>query len=231
VEDHDSPGLYLELRPSAADTFDPAGREGVTALAAAPGVTRVSWWANAFPNRTDLPRRLDEGGVLVLAEVDANFSPEAVPVAVPSAVPGWNFRRTSRPGQGVLTGRPTVGLLVVLVSPRRPDDAQALRDWGDFVHIRHIAAAGVPGYGMITPYERVDGTEPRYLHLYEFYESDAERVFQLMPPLVEARLGRRGSPPFDAWASHPSLRIDYVNTFNLQGSTDARDAEAATARG
>jgi hypothetical protein len=180
------------------------------ALAATPGVTRVSSWANACPNRTDLPRHVDEGAMLLLAEVDADFRP-------PTGN-GWCFRRTPRPGQGVLTGQPTIGLLVVLISPRRPDEGQALRDWADFIHLRYIAEAAVPGYGMITPYERVDGDSPRYLHLYEFYEGDAERVFQSMTPMVADRLGPRGSPSYDAWATHPMLRIDYVNTFNLVGN-------------
>jgi hypothetical protein len=235
VEDHETPGLYLELRPSTPDAFEPGS---VTTLAATPGVTRVSWWANAFPDRTDLPRRIEEGGVLVLAEVGPDFRRPEAPTVGPPAAPsagtssvGLHFRRTPRAGQGVLTGQPTIGLLVVLISPRRADDAQALRDWADFVHIRHIAAAAVPGYGMITPYERLDGAEPRFLHLYEFYEGDAEHVFQLMPPLVAARLGPRGSPAFDAWASHPALRIDYVNTFNLLGAMGSAGGMDAAARG
>jgi hypothetical protein len=203
VEDHESPELYLELWPSP-DTTDRA-----VVLAALPGVTRVSCWANANPNRTDLPRRIEEGAVLGLAEVDSGFR------APPQ---GFHFRRTRRPGQGVLTGQPTIGLLIVFISPRQPADAQALRDWADFVHIRHIAEAAVPGYGMITPYERVGAEPPRYLHLYEFTAPDAERVFQSMTPLVEARFGPRGSSAFDAWAWHPALRIEYVNTFNLLGS-------------
>ena len=66
---------------------------------------------------------------------------------------GHHFRRTPRPGQGNLSGKPTLGLELVLVSPKTPSGAQAFRDWADFIHIRHIAAASVEGFTMITPYE------------------------------------------------------------------------------
>lgn len=84
----------------------------------------------------------------------------------PDDVTGYHFRRYPRPGQGRLTGKPTVGLLLVLVSPRSPEAAQALRDWADFVHLRHIAEVAVPGYTMITPYEHAVGGDPRFLHCY-----------------------------------------------------------------
>src|SRR5207237_1446246 len=129
---------------------------------------------------------------------------------------GFCYRRTPRPGQGRLTVGPTTGLVVVLISPRSPDEAaaQALRDWGDFVHLSHIAATGVPGYTMITPYE-VEGDGPRYLHLYELDADDPEAAFQAMTPLVRARLGDEAA--FAAWAWHPELRIDYVSTYRLTG--------------
>ena len=95
----------------------------------------------------------------------------------------------ARPGQGSLTGRPTLGLMLVLISPRRPDQAQALRDWADFVHIRHIAEAGVPGYSMITPYENVTGADPWFMHFYEMDTEDPERAFRTMTPLVSERIG------------------------------------------
>jgi hypothetical protein len=105
----------------------------------------------------------------------------------------------------------------VLISPRTPEEGQDLRDWGDFVHIRHIAEAAVPGYGMITPYERVGGGEPRYLHLYEMASDDPEATYKSMTPLVQERIGGPGTPAYDDWAWHPALRIDYVNTFALLG--------------
>jgi hypothetical protein len=186
----------------------------VPEVVAQPGALRATWWGNAHPGRTDLPRTVDEFSLLGLYEVDHDFT---VPEAAPDTR-GHHFRRYPRPGQGSLTGRPTVGLLVVLVSPRQTEGAQALRDWADFVHIRHIAEAAVPGYAMITPYENAAGTSPRFLHLYEMETDDAETAFTSMTPLVRQRLGGGpGTPAFDQWMGHPQLRIDYVNTFRRLG--------------
>jgi hypothetical protein len=160
-------------------------------------------WVDVVPGRRDLPRALPDMASLSLVELDADAPrPEG---------DGFLFRRTSRPGQGRLTGRPTIGLSIVLITPRHDTDeaARALRDWGDFVHLNHIAAAAVPGYTMITPYEIV-GEGPRYLHLYEMDTDDPEAAFQAMTPLVRERLD---PDAFEAWAWHPELRIDYVSSF------------------
>jgi hypothetical protein len=167
------------------------------------GLTR---WEDCRPGRTDLPRHLAEIPVLGITPLRAGDE---------VTMPGWCFRRTRRPGQGRLTGRPTLGLLLVLISPRTPNDpeaAQSLRDWADFIHISHIAAAGVPGYTMITPYE-VDGAGPRFLHFYEMDDGDdPEATFKRMTPLVHQRLNQTD---YDRWTGHPELRIDYVSTYRL----------------
>ncbi len=137
----------------------------------------------------------------------------------PADITGYHFRHCPRPGQGIVTGRPTIGLSLVLISPKEPDQATALRDWGDFVHIRHIAAAGVPGYAMITPYENVTGGDPRFLHFYEMDTDEPEQSFQAMTPLVASRIGAPESDAFKDWARHPALRIMYVNTFARVGTT------------
>jgi hypothetical protein len=177
------------------------------------GAQRATWWANCRRDRTDLPRRLPEFDHLVVYEVDRAFAPPPAR----ADVAGHHFVRTGRPGQGRLTGRPTIGLSLVLISPRNPEGAQALRDWADFVHIRHIAEVGVPGYSMITPFEHATGGEPRFLHFYEMDTDDPERAFKTMTPLVAELLGPAGTPGFDAWARHPELRIEYVNSFRLVG--------------
>jgi hypothetical protein len=215
VEDRPGSALWLEMtdRPArqyAARAAEVAGRGGV----------EKAWWlSNAHRRRTDLPMRLEEFSTLGLFEVGGCFSPP-VPPEPPGQPPpdtrSLHFRRTPRPGQGVLTGRPTTGILLVMVSPRSPDGAAELRDWADFVHIRHIAAAAVPGYTMITPYERVGGGDPRFLHLYEMDSGDPEAVFASMTPLVRERLGT--AEAFGEWAGHPALRIEYVNTFRVEGS-------------
>lgn len=205
MEDRLTAGLWLETS-DLAESDDRARR--LDTVGGHPGVERASTWTNAQPGRDDLPRTLEEFSTLGLYEVSADFEPPEVP----DGVQGFHFRRYPRPAQGRLTGRATIGLLVVLITPRAPDQAQALRDWGDFVHLRHIAEAAVPGYTMITPYELAGGTGPRYLHLYEMDTHDPEAAFQSMTPLVAERLGE-GSDAFRQWAMTPELRIDYVNTF------------------
>jgi hypothetical protein len=115
-----------------------------------------------------------------------------------------------------MTGRPTRGLELVLISPKAEAGAQALRDWADFVHIRHIAAAAVPGFTLITPYENVARERPRFLHFYEMDTEAAEETFQRMTPATLARLPEKAERR--AWAGHPELVIDYVGTFRFAAS-------------
>lgn len=202
--------LYLEL------TDLPPGRyaaERVGLVAAIPGVRRASWWSNANPGRQDLPRRIEEFSLLGVYEVDPTFRPPDPE----RGVSGLHFVRTPRPGQGILGDEDTDGLLLVLISPRHQEGAQALRDWADFVHIRHIAEVAVPGYRMITPYRNARDEDPLYLHLYEMVTTDPEATYRSMTPLVSERLGGEGSPAWQDWAFHPELRIFYVNTFRRVG--------------
>lgn len=182
MEDRVDPELWLQ----PADAIDSA--------------SQMTWWENACPNRTDLPRKLDEFRYLGISEAEVDAK--------------WHFRRYPRPGQGILTGRPTLGLLLVLVGLRQPDQAQAFRDWADFTHIRHIAACDDSDGLMITPYENATGGDPRFMHLYELATPDPETWFKGMPNRVANHLGGGpGTSAFDDWANHPALRILYVNTF------------------
>jgi hypothetical protein len=185
----------------------------VPAVLSMPWVERATWWRNVHRDRGDLPRVLDEFDHLGVYEVTDEFR---APVP-PEGISALHFRRYHRPGQGVLTGRPTIGLSLVLISPKEPERAQELRDWADFVHIRHIAEVGVPGYSMITPYEHASGGDPRFMHFYEMDTDDPESSFQAMTPLVAKLLGAPGSPAFDPWAGHEDLRIMYVNSFRRLG--------------
>jgi hypothetical protein len=214
VEDRDTPGLYLEMSDRSGDEYAATRVPDVLRCA---GVARATWWENACRDRTDLPRKLPEFGLLGVYEVGDEFTAPATP----EEVTAHHFRRTPRPAQGCLTGRPTLGLMLVLISPRQPDQAQALRDWADFVHIRHIAEVGVPGYSMITPYENVTGGDPRFLHFYEMDTDDPEGAFRTMTPLVSERIGEPGTPAWDHWANTPELRIMYVNTFRRLGEQSA----------
>lgn len=210
MEDRRTPGLYLELTDRTADAY---AAERVDDVLSGTGVTRATWWENVNRDRTDLPRKLEEFSRLGVYEVDDDF----VAPPRPDDIRGLHYRRTPRPGQGRLTGRETVGLSLVLISPRQPEQAQALRDWGDFVHINHIAAVAVPGYSMITPYEHAEQGDPRFMHFYEIDTENPEAVFTAMTPLVQERLGPPGTPAYDGWAFTPELRIMYVNTFERVG--------------
>jgi len=211
VEDRVTPFLYLELTARPAEEY---GSDRVPQVLARPGVERASWWSDCVPGRRDLPRRLDDVATLGLYECTSEFeAPRSI-----DGIHGVHLRQV-RPGQGTLGPGPTLGLELVLISPRDPERSQALRDWADFVHIHDIAAAAPEHFTMITPYENVAAGEPRYLHLYELETDDPEPAFQAMTPTTRARAeaGGWGSHSFDEWAWHEQLVIDFVSTFRREG--------------
>jgi hypothetical protein len=219
VEDRCSGVVHLELGDATPDAC--AAR--ADALVGAPGVGRVTWWQNCALGRTDLPMHVRDGATLVMVEADDGF---AVPEPIPGTSEAHCFRRHPRPSQGVLTGGPTLGLLIVWITPRAPELASSLRDWGDFVHIRHIVAAGIPGFTQISVYENVTGADPLYLHLYEFDNPDAEATFSTMIDHVAPRLGGIDSAAYAEWADcRPSGgRIIYCNSFRRLGEVVATGA-------
>ena len=211
MEDRSTPFLYLELSDASSDGVEARART----LAGMPRAERVTWWENCVPGRTDLPMRVREGRSLLVVESDEHFD-TAPPADVSEA---FCFRRHARPSQGSLTGSPTLGLLVVWISPRTPEVARSLRDWGDFVHIRHIAEAGIPGFTQISVYENTSGGDPLYMHFYEFDTADAETTFARMIDHVAPRLGGTDSVAFAEWAEWrpPGGRLFYCNTFSRRG--------------
>jgi hypothetical protein len=213
VEDRQTSRLYLELGSgSGAD-----GANRAVALVNQPGVLSASWWNNCVPGRSELPVRIEDGTLLVVAELEEDAT---VPDPRPEST-AFAFRRHARPSQGILSGRTTTGLLVVWISPRTPDLASTLRDWGDFVHIRHIAAAGIPGFTQISVFENETAPDPRYMHFYEFDSPDPEGTYQTMVDFVSPRLGGVDSELFAEWADwrRPGGRLWYCNTFSLLGDT------------
>ncbi len=212
MEDRISTYLYLELTNREQQAY---GNERVPQILALTGVERATWWRNERPNRNEYPRQLEEFITLGVYEVGSDF----VAPQTPANIRGLHFKHYPRPGQGILTGKPTLGLELVLISPREPEGAQALRDWGDFIHLRYIAAAAVEGFTMITPYENVVvGDSPRFMHFYEMDTPDAEAAFQRMTPTTEKRqIGEQGSQLWNEWAVHEQLDIQYVNTFTRIG--------------
>jgi len=213
MEDRTSAGLYLEMTNAAPDDYLARRQAAVRAL---PGAGTTTLWRNQKCGREDYPRTTAEFETLAVYEVEGGFDP---PVCE-GDVWGHHFERVPRPAQGILGAGPTLGLEVVLVSPSTPEAKQDLRDWADFVHIREIAATAVPGMTMITPYENKADGDPRFLHLYEIDESDAEAVFQQMAPLTIGRLRARGKQAVKQWMGNPALRIDYINSFSRMGGGD-----------
>src|SRR3954471_6121743 len=124
VEDRTTPLLHLEMTDRAADDYATTRVDDVLAA----GAERATWWRNVNRDRTDLPRRLAEFDLLAVYEADTVF----VPPPAPDDVRCITFAHYRRPGQGCISGRPTIGLSLVLISPRTPDGAQDLRDWADF---------------------------------------------------------------------------------------------------
>lgn len=212
MEDRCTPKLYLELGDATAESCAVRAEE----LIAVRGAERVSWWENCVPGRTDLPMRVRDGSTLMVVEADDDFVTPSVSAEVSEA---HCFRRHPRPSQGVVTGDPTLGLLVVWISPRTVDRSRSLRDWGDFVHIRHIAAAGIPGFTQISVYENEGENDPRYMHFYEFDNLDAEGTYSTMVDFVAPRLGGTDSEAYREWAEWrpPGGRLFYCNTFNRLG--------------
>lgn len=212
-----TPWVVLDLSPRQPGEY---ADSRLRSLAVASQARYASCWANAHPDRDDLPRTLGGAGdFLSLGVYEFERPPFAPPGMQEEDGAMLTFRRYPRPAQGRLTGQATTGLLIVLIHPREGRGAQELRDWSDFVHLRHIAEATVPGYTVMTPYERAEHQEdlggPRYLHVYEMDTDDPETAFKSMRPRVARLLGGEDTEAFAQWAQHPQLRIDYVNTFRL----------------
>lgn len=199
MEDRQPPRLHLELvrQPDRMDE-----RAAVVESAG----WRVSIWEPATASDVDeLPRILPRCDGVVIGEGDGGVveSPSPASTVVPLV-------RYPRPSQGSCSGERTTGILLVLISAKAREAAQELRDWGDFVHLRHIAEAAVPGYRTITPWEHESSGTPRYCHLYEMVGDDPQGTFERMTPLVRARLD---PATFKEWAWHPQLLIEESRTY------------------
>jgi hypothetical protein len=210
MEDRITPALYLELSDLLPTEYAMMRAPDLAQIA---GAERITWWGNCNFNREDLPREIDDFPTLGIVETDLDFEPPETP----KGTRGHLFHRTSRPGQGILSNQPTLGLELVLVSPRKPEQAQEFRDWADFIHIRDIAAAHVPHFTMITPYQNARAETPRFMHFYELDTDDPEPAFREMTPATVRYQERGDGHTWDEWFGHPELVIEYVNTFRLLG--------------
>jgi hypothetical protein len=190
--------LYLELVRSPDHVDERAAAVEATGW-------QVSIWEPATTSDDDLPRRLPRCDGVVIGEGDGGAVKPPSPAT--TTVP---LVRYPRPSQGSCSGERTTGILLVLISPKEQERAQELRDWGDFVHLRHIAEAAVPGYRTITPWENESLGTPRFCHMYEMVGADPQDTFEKMTPRVRERLDRT---TFDQWAWHPQLLIEESRTY------------------
>jgi len=202
--------LYLEMTNLSIEAYEV---ERLGDVLKREDVELATLWRNQRPKREDYERTIPEFETLAVYEVVHDF---AMPTDARDHR-GHHFRRVPRPALGILSGEPTAGLEIVLVSSVNPGGVQALRDWADFLHIREIASAAVPGFTMITPYENAAGTTPRYLHLYEMDTAEADATFERMAPHTIERIRPRGKAAIKAWMGHPELQIDYINAFTRIG--------------
>jgi len=212
MEDRITPALYLEMADVSPLAY---AADRVAEVMGWSGVERASWWSPVKPHRDDLSvaTTLEEFATLGLYEVANDF----VPRVHPPGIRTLHLRQCARPGQGFLSGAPTLGLLVVLYSAREFEKKAELRDWADFVHNPPLAMGGF-GYRMITPYENVAVERPHFLHLYEMDSADPEAIFMREIPEMKARFGPFRSPEFQRWFVHPQLVLDYANTFVRMGA-------------
>lgn len=199
MEDRQPARMRIELVRSP-DTIEARAR-----AVAAGGWTVTTWDPATAGDDDGLERRQPRCDGLVIGEGDgSNVAP---PSANTTVVP---LRRYPRPSQGSCSCEQTNGILLVLISAKDPAKSQELRNWGDFVHLRHIAEAAVPGYRTITPWENEEADTPRYCHLYEMVGDDPQAIFEQMTPLVRKRLD---ADTFRDWAWHPQLVIEESRTY------------------
>jgi len=224
MEDRLPRGLLLEMIVGESETAAARFQHDVAIPSAlATGTfSRATAFENLRPNERRFPRKIDEFSHLTVYEIQNEDVAGALAQAngLPTGAAGvrvtnrFVYRRYPRASQGRLTGRPTRGIFLILISPTDRARAQELRDWADFVHIHYIAAATPPGYTVITPYEDAGARDPLYLHLYELDTDDPIGAVDGMTPAVCRHWGfDMGDEAFRRWAFTDSLDIWYVNVF------------------
>ena len=172
------PRLYLELVRFP---------DHVNTRAAAVEATgwQVSTWEPATTSDDDLPRRLPRCDGVVIGEGDGGAVESPSPAT--TAVPLVSYPRPSQGSCSASGPRESCWF-----SSRRSNKSglRNSRDWGDFVHLRHIAEAAVPGYRTITPWENESSGTPRFCHMYEMVGDGSPGHLRKMTPRVRQRLDR-----------------------------------------
>ena len=214
MEDRITTGLYLELGNVDPDRF--ATRRAPELLARA-GVDRVTWWAQQRPGPDELPMAVDDGTLLGVAEVDDELR------AHRPALPGTtarHFRRYRRPSQGVLTGRPTTGLLVVWISPQaaraRPGPAGLGRLRPHPAHRRRVGPRLHPHHPLR---EHAPAPIPASCTSTSSTPTTPRRRTWAWPGTWRRYFGGARTEEFERWADWKAAhgQVVYCNTFRLLG--------------
>ena len=222
MEDRQPTGLLLEMLRGD----DPADVESWQQDVAIPKAMASGWFTggtafrNLRPDESRFPLKVDPFTHLTVYEIARPDVAWTCMEGLPENEGGIEvvdrilYRRYPRPTQGRVSGKPTLGLFLILISPTERARAQELRDWADFTHLHGIAAASPEGFTTITPYENVAGDDPMFLHFYELDTPDVAHAVDAMPEAVMKRFGfALGDEAFMQWAMHDALDIWYVNVF------------------
>jgi hypothetical protein len=221
MEDRQPSGLLLEMLAGEAANVERWQREMAIPKALATGLfSRATAFKNLRPDESRFQQKVESFSHLTVYEIGPGDISLLQPDALPDGEAGirivnrFPFRRYPRPSQGRCSGKPTLGIFLILISPTERSRAQELRDWADFTHIHGIAAAAPQGFTSITPFVNATGKDPLYLHLYELDTPDPVAAVDEMPNAVIARWGfELGDEAFMKWAMSDALDIQYVNVF------------------
>jgi hypothetical protein len=226
MEDRQPTGLLLEM----LDGADAAEVEQWQADVAIPKAIASGWFTrgtafkNLRPDESRFQQKVEQFSHLTVYELSRPDVAWACTDGLPRGEGGvrvinrFLFKRYPRASQGRLSGKPTLGIFLILISPTERARAQELRDWADFTHIHGIAASSPHGFTTITPYENAMGSDPLYLHFYELDTDDPVVAVDDMPNAVMKRWGyEMGDDAFMKWAMSDLLDIHYVNVFGRVG--------------
>jgi hypothetical protein len=222
VEDRQPTGLLLEMLDGADAAAVEQWQEDVAIpKAIASGwFTRGTAFKNLRPDESRFQQKVEPFSHLNVYELNRPDVAWACTDGLPRGDGGvrvvnrFLFKRYPRASQGRLSGKPTLGIFLILISPKTRERAQELRDWADFTHIHGIAASSPAGFTTITPYENAMGSDPLYLHFYELDTPDPVAAVDDMPNAVMKRWGyEMGDDAFMKWAMSDDLDIHYVNVF------------------
>lgn len=223
MEDRQPAALMLEMISSDGGDLDDAirwQREVAVPKALATGsFARATSFRNLRPDESRFQQKVEGFDLLTVYEIEGDIASVGLD-ALPGGENGirvvnrFVFRRYPRPSQGRVSGKPTLGIFLILISPTEPSRAQELRDWADFTHIHGIAASSPAGFTTITPFENAADGDPRYLHFYELDTDHPVAAVDDMPNAVCKQWGFEiGDEAFMRWAMTDALDIWYVNVF------------------